>query len=310
MEPAYLRAYQTSILQDRIEKALAILACCTLCPRLCRVNRLAGERGFCRTGRHALVSSYAPHFGEEDPLVGSGGSGTIFFTHCSLGCVFCQNYDISHGGAGIPVDASGLAAIMIHLQKQGVHNINLVTPSHVVAQILEALPQAIEDGLRLPLVYNSSGYDAVETVKLLDGIVDIYMPDVKFAASESASRYCNAPDYPERARTAIMEMHRQVGVLVLNEQGIAERGLLVRHLVMPEDVAGTHNLMQFLAEYVSPDTYVNIMNQYRPCGEAGKFPEICRAVTAAEYQRALEDAHRAGIRRLDRRQRRFFLNVP
>jgi putative pyruvate formate lyase activating enzyme len=307
MEPVYLRAYQTTMLQERIEQALAILWCCTLCPRECRVNRLADERGFCQTGRYALISSYAPHFGEEDPLVGSGGSGTIFFTYCSLGCVFCQNYDISHRGAGAEVGASSLAAIMIRLQEQGVHNINLVTPSHVVAQILEALPLAIEAGLRLPLVYNSSGYEAVETLALLDGIIDIYMPDLKFAASDSARRYCNAPDYPERARAAITEMHRQVGALVINEQGIAERGVLVRHLVMPEGTAGTYELMKFLAENVSPDTYVNIMNQYRPCGDAEKFPEICRAVTAAEYQQALEAAHRAGIRRLDRRLPRFLL---
>jgi len=308
MEPVYLRAYQTTMLQERIEQALAILGCCTLCPRECRVNRLADERGFCQTGRCALISSYAPHFGEEDPLVGSGGSGTIFFTYCSLGCVFCQNYDISHRGAGAEVGASGLAAIMIRLQEQGVHNINLVTPSHVVAQILEALPLAIEAGLHLPLVYNSSGYETVETLALLDGIIDIYMPDLKFAESDSARRYCNAPDYPERARAAITEMHRQVGALVINEQGIAERGVLVRHLVMPEGIAGTYELMKFLAENVSPDTYVNIMNQYRPCGDAEKFPEICRAVTAAEYQQALDAAHRAGIRRLDRRLPRFLLS--
>ena len=308
MEPAYLRAYKKNILQERIEKAQSILTQCTLCPRVCRVNRLAGEVGVCRTGRHALVSSCASHFGEEDPLVGTGGSGTIFFTHCNLLCVFCQNYDISHRGEGYEISAEELAAIMIRLQRKGVHNINFVTPSHVVAQILEALSLAIEAGLHIPLVYNSSAYDSVETLKLLDGIVDIYLPDLKFADSEVARRFCNAHDYPEKAKAAIKEMHHQVGDLLINEQGIAERGVLVRHLVMPEGNAGTDELMKFLAAEVSPNTYVNIMNQYRPCGDAVQFHELSRAVTAAEYQQALNDAQAAGITRLDQRQRRFLLN--
>ncbi len=308
MEPAYNRAYEENILQERIEKALSILGCCTLCPRMCRVNRLAGELGVCHTGRYAMVSSYAPHFGEEDPLVGSGGSGTIFFTHCNLLCVFCQNYDISHLGEGYEILPDGLATIMMRLQAQGVHNINFVTPSHVIAQILEALPLAIKAGLQVPLVYNSSGYDSVETLELLDGIVDIYMPDLKFADSEVARRYCNGPDYPERAKAAVKEMHRQVGDLVMNEQGIAERGVLVRHLVMPGGKAGTYELMKFLAEEVSQNTYVNIMNQYRPCGGAAQFLELNRGLTSSEYQQALNDAQAAGITRLDQRQRRFLLN--
>jgi len=308
MEPAYIRAYKENILEERVEKALSILTCCTLCPRTCRVNRLAGELGVCRTGRQAKVSSFAPHFGEEDPLVGRGGSGTIFFTHCNLLCVFCQNYDISHRGEGYEISSEGLAAIMIRLQAQGVHNINFVTPSHVVAQILEALPLAIEAGLHVPLVYNSGGYDSVETLELLDGIIDIYMPDLKFADSEVARRYCNAPDYPERAQAVLKEMHRQVGDLVVNEQGIAERGLLVRHLVMPEGKAGTYELMKVLAEEVSQNTYVNIMNQYRPCGDVAQFPELIRALTPAEYQQALNDAQAAGIIRLDQRRHKSFLN--
>jgi putative pyruvate formate lyase activating enzyme len=308
MEPAYIGAYKENILHERIAKALSILTCCTLCPRTCRVNRLAGELGICRTGRQAKVSSFAPHFGEEDPLVGRGGSGTIFFTHCNLLCVFCQNYDISHRGEGYEISSEGLAAIMIRLQAQGVHNINFVTPSHVVAQILEALPLAIEAGLHVPLVYNSGGYDSVETLELLDGIIDIYMPDLKFADSEVARRYCDAPDYPAQAQAALKEMHRQVGDLAINERGIAERGLLVRHLVMPEEKAGTYELMKFLAEKVSKNTYVNIMNQYRPCGDVAQFPELSRAVTSAEYQQALSEAQAAGISRLDqRRQRRLFL---
>jgi putative pyruvate formate lyase activating enzyme len=308
MEPAYIGAYKENTLHERIEKALSILTCCTLCPRTCRVNRFAGELGVCRTGRQAKVSSFAPHFGEEDPLVGRGGSGTIFFTHCNLRCVFCQNYDISHLGEGYEISPGSLATIMIRLQEQGVHNINFVTPSHVVAQILEALPLAIEAGLHVPLVYNSGGYDSVETLELLDGIVDIYMPDLKFADSEVARRYCDAPDYPERAQAALKEMHRQVGDLVINEWGIAERGMLVRHLVMPEGKAGTYELMKFVAEEISQNTYVNIMNQYRPCGGAAQFSELTRAVTPAEYQQALNDAQAAGISRIDqRRQRRLFL---
>jgi putative pyruvate formate lyase activating enzyme len=308
MEPAYLRAYKENILQERTAKALSILNSCTLCPRVCQVIRLAGEVGVCRTGRQAKVSSYAPHFGEEEPLVGRGGSGTIFFTHCNLLCIFCQNYDISHRGEGCEVSAHSLAAIMIRLQERGVHNINFVTPSHIVAQILEALPLSIEAGLHVPLVYNSSGYDRVETLGLLDGIVDIYMPDLKFADREVARRYCNAPDYPEMAKAAIKEMHHQVGDLMINEQGIAQRGVLVRHLVMPEGKAGTYELMKFLAEEVSPNTYVNIMNQYRPCGHAAQFNELSRAVTAAEYQQALNDAQAAGITRLDQRHHRFLLS--
>jgi putative pyruvate formate lyase activating enzyme len=308
MEPACIGAYKEKILHERIAKALSILTCCTLCPRTCRVNRLAGELGVCRTRRQAKVSSFAPHFGEEDPLVGRGGSGTIFFTHCNLLCVFCQNYDISHLGEGCEISSEGLAAIMIRLQAQGVHNINFVTPSHVVAQILEALPLAIEAGLHVPLVYNSGGYDSVETLELLDGIIDIYMPDLKFADSEVARRYCDAPDYPERAQAVLKEMHRQVGDLVVNEQGIAERGLLVRHLVMPEAKAGTYELMKFLAEEVSQNTYVNIMNQYRPCGDVAQFPELSRALTSAEFQHALNDAQAAGIIRLDQRRHKSFLN--
>ena len=308
MEPAYIRAYKENILQERIEKVIAILTNCTMCPRTCRVNRQAGELGVCRTGRQAMISSYGPHFGEEDPLVGRGGSGTIFFTHCNLLCVFCQNYNISHLGEGYEIEPGGLAAIMIRLQERGVHNINFVTPSHVVAQILEALPLAIKEGLHVPLVYNSGGYDSVETLELLDGIVGIYMPDLKFADSDVARRYCNAPDYPERAQAAVKEMHRQVGDLVVNERGIAERGVLVRHLVMPEGKAGTYELMKFLAEEISENTYVNIMNQYRPCGGATQFSELTRAVTPAEYRQALNDAQAAGISRLDqRRERRLLL---
>jgi len=301
MGATYLRTYKEGILQERIETALSILTSCVLCPRNCNVNRLNDERGVCRTGRHAAVSSYGPHFGEEEPLVGRGGSGTIFFTHCSLCCVFCQNYDISHQGKGYEVKPSSLAAIMLQLQERGVHNINFVTPSHVVPQILETLPLAIDAGLNVPLIYNSSGYDSAATLALLDGIFDIYMPDLKFADADIADRYCKAPDYPETARAAVKEMHLQVGDLEMDENGVAVRGLLVRHLVMPEDKAGTGKLMEFLADEVSKNTYVNIMDQYRPCGDAARFAELGRAITGAEYWQALQAARDAGITRLDQR---------
>jgi putative pyruvate formate lyase activating enzyme len=299
--PAYLSLHQSGELQYRIDRALALLSCCTLCPRQCRVNRRVDERGLCGIGRQAMVASYTPHFGEESPLVGSGGSGTIFFSGCNLRCVFCQNYEISQGGEGVSVSSGRLAAMMLSLQKQGCHNINFVTPSHVVPQILEALPIAVENGLTLPLVYNSSGYDAGETIRLLDGVFDIYMPDFKFWSAASSRRYCAAPDYPEKARQAIKEMQRQVGELVLDGAGVAVKGVLVRHLVMPGGLAETARIMEFIAAEISKDTYVNVMEQYRPCGEAGSFAEINRMLRNNEYQEAMEIARRAGLRRLDQR---------
>ncbi len=302
-QPAYLHLHQTGELARKAEQALEGLHPCRVCPRQCQVNRLENERGFCKIGRLARIASYGPHFGEEDPLVGQTGSGTIFFAQCNLACAFCQNYDISHLGRDEPeVSPEQLAAVMLELQGQGVHNINFVTPSHVVPQILESLPLAVDQGLRLPLVYNSSGYDAVETLRLLDGVVDIYMPDAKFFSPESAKRYCQAEDYPNQARRAILEMHRQVGDLQLDEEGIAVRGLLVRHLVMPDDLAGTRQWMEFLAREVSTDTYVNIMNQYRPCGDVAAFPELQRSMTPQEFQAALDAAADAGITRLDQRR--------
>ena len=302
MEASYLKTYKDSILQERIESALSILGNCRLCPRQCEVNRLEGELGFCKTGRKAVVSSYSPHFGEEDPLVGRGGSGTIFMTHCNLGCVFCQNYEISHLSQGVEVSATDLAQIMLTLQRRGCHNINFVTPTHMVPQILEALPEAIEGGLKVPLVYNCGGYEEVDTLKLLDGIFDIYMPDFKFWDSEVADRFCSAPDYFGKACAAIKEMHQQVGDLTLDKEGIAQRGLLVRHLVMPEGLAGTRELMRFLANEISKDTYVNVMSQYRPCGEAHNFPELRRSITAGEFRDAVSMAQEEGIHRLDERK--------
>ena len=295
----YLTLHKEGKLDGRIAEAQQRLSPCRVCPRRCEVDRIANEKGVCQTGAKAVVSSYSPHFGEESPLVGSGGSGTIFFTHCNLLCLFCQNYEISHQGQGIETDAGQLAAMMVSLQRQGCHNINFVTPTHVVPQILAALPKAIEKGLTVPLVYNSSGYDSPETLKLLDGIVDIYMPDFKFWDKESAKRYAKAPDYPEVAQEAILEMHRQVGDLVMDDEGVAVKGLLVRHLVMPGCLGETREILRFLAQKISVDTYVNVMDQYRPCGKAYQCPPIDRRLTHDEYQEALKMAKDAGLQRLD-----------
>jgi putative pyruvate formate lyase activating enzyme len=274
---------------------------------MCKVDRLAGEKGYCRTPRQAVVASYGPHFGEERPLVGRRGSGTIFVSNCNLYCIFCQNYDISHGGQGERVSAQELAGIMVHLQQQGCHNINFVTPSHMIAQILEALPAAVEMGLHVPLVYNCGGYERTSALKLLDGVVDIYMPDFKFWDSLVAQELCDAPDYPERARSALREMHRQVGDLKLDAAGVGERGLLVRHLVMPEGLAGTASLMRFLAEEISRNTYVNVMDQYHPCGQAFGKPNLGRCITHQEFEEALDAAKQAGLWRLDERHKHWLV---
>jgi putative pyruvate formate lyase activating enzyme len=300
VEPRYLKTLREGAFPRKIEKARELLKNCGVCPRECQVNRLEGETGFCEIGAHALVASAHPHYGEETPLVGSGGSGTIFFTSCNLKCVFCQNFEISHLMEGEEIDETGLGRLMLRLQGMGCHNINFVTPSHVAPQILEAVYWAAGDGLRVPLVYNTGGYDKVETLKILDGVVDIYMPDLKFMDPRVCKELMNAEDYPQVVKAAIKEMHRQVGDLEINEQGIATRGLLVRHLVMPDDLSGTREAMRFLAG-ISKDTYVNVMDQYRPCGKAVGRPGIDRSVTRDEYTRALEMASGEGITRLDDR---------
>ena len=305
--PSYMDLYESGELDSRIKAARALLSPCRVCPRQCEADREAGETGVCRTGSLAVVSSYNAHFGEEDPLVGRNGSGTIFFANCNLLCLFCQNYEISHLGEGREVDAGLLARVMLHLQEQGCHNINFVTPSHVVPQILEALPEAIAGGLKVPLVYNSGGYDSVGTLRLLDGVTDIYMPDFKFWDAETARRYCGVEDYPQRAQEAVREMHRQTGDLALDEDGVALSGLLVRHLVMPNGAAGTKDVARWLADEISTETYINIMGQYRPCGRVSDFPELSRALSAAELNQAREEAREAGLWRLDQRRRRFML---
>ncbi len=305
-EPAYLRTFESGELARRVERALALLESCAACPRDCRVDRLADRFAVCKTGRYAIVSSYFPHHGEEDCLRGRRGSGTIFFSGCNLRCVFCQNFDISWQVRGAPTPPAKLARMMLELQAQGCHNINFVTPEHVVPQILEALPAAIAGGLRLPLVYNTSAYDSMESLALLDGVVDIYMPDFKYWDAEMARKYSRAPDYPEVARRTIKEMHRQVGDLTLDENGLARRGVLLRHLVMPENEAGTRDVLRWIARDLSPSTYVNVMPQYYPAGKVSReeFAEINRRLAPAEYESALEEAWRAGLTRLDSRRPR------
>lgn len=301
LSPAYLTAYENGELLSKSTEADALLANCNLCPRCCNVDRTKNELGVCGTGYLAEVASYNAHFGEEVPLVGRNGSGTIFFSHCNLLCNFCQNYDISHQGWGQATSSHQLAEIMIQLQNAGCHNINFVTPSHVVPQILSALIIAAEKGLNIPLVYNTSGYDRVRTLKLLEGVIDIYMPDFKFWDSAVAQATCNAKDYPEVVKKALTEMHRQVGDLYIDAGGLARRGLLVRHLVMPRNMAGTRDVMQFIFSRISPDTYVNIMSQYRPCGRAAEIESLKTAVSAAEFRQAIEIAKEVGINRLDGR---------
>ncbi len=304
-QPAYIECLQSGLLRSKAKQARAMLSNCTLCPRRCKANRLEGETGFCKTAHQAIVASYGPHFGEERPLVGKAGSGTIFFTYCNLLCIFCQNYEISHLGEGQAVSDEQLASIMLELQGSGCHNINFVTPSHVVPQIISAVMLAAENGLHVPLVYNTGGYDTVETIDLLNGIIDIYMPDFKFWDSAIARRTCNAGDYPEIATKAIAAMHQQVGDLVFDDDGIAIRGLLVRHLVLPHGLAGTGPIMQFLANSISRNTYVNVMAQYRPCGNANQVEKLSRSLNNEEYLQAVELARKAGLQRLDRPRRVF-----
>ncbi len=290
--PSFISLYEKGELQRRISLLRDFLKECHLCPRRCGINRLEGELGYCKAGSELMVSSAFPHFGEEPPLVGVHGSGTIFLTHCNLRCIFCQNYDISHLGRGKLITPSTMANMMIRLQEIGCHNINFVTPTHYVPQIVASLPEAIEKGLRIPIVYNCSGYESMEVIQLLDGIVDIYMPDAKYMDEKFAKRYSNAPDYPEVIKKVLKEMHRQVGDLRTNSIGIAERGLLVRHLVMPNGVASSEEVLRFIAEEISIHSYVNIMDQYRPEYKADEFLEINRRITYKEYLEAIQLAKR------------------
>ncbi len=305
-EPAYLQVYQRGELQQRVGLALEELEDCCVCPRDCHVNRLNDEKLICNTGRYAMVSSVFPHFGEESCLRGWNGSGTIFFSLCSLRCVFCQNWDISQQHSGRECNADEIADMMLSLQDRGCHNINFVTPEHVAPQVIEAIAAAVPRGLRLPIVYNTGAYDSLASLRLLDGLVDIYMPDFKFWHKESARRYVKAKDYPEKTRDAIREMHRQVGVLKFGTDGLAKRGVLVRHLVMPGQTYEAAEIFKWLAEELSVDTYVNIMGQYRPdfqvgtADKKGKYTDINRQPYVEELRAAYDAAYEAGLTRLDK----------
>jgi putative pyruvate formate lyase activating enzyme len=299
-EPAYVGLDREGKLAGRANDLYDIYKSCRLCPRGCGANRSKGEKGVCKATARVKIASAHPHFGEERPLVGRGGSGTIFFSNCNLLCDFCQNWNISHGGEGNYYSDDELGRLMVSMQDMGCHNINLVTPTHYVPNIVNALRGAMARGLRVPLVYNCGGYEPVEVIRLLDGIVDIYLPDFKYMDGQAAGRYSNgASDYPEAAATAIEEMNRQVGLLVVDEKGLALRGLMIRHLVMPNNLAGTDRFVKWVAESLGKDTYVNIMAQYRPEYKAKKIPELARRITAMEYAQAQEWARQAGLRNLD-----------
>lgn len=281
-------------MKDKIKAAYKLMESCRLCPRECGVNRLKGEKGFCKAGFLPMVSSFHAHFGEEPPISGHNGSGAIFFTHCSLKCIFCQNHPISQLGKGEEISIDTLAGMMLELQDKGCHNINFVTPTHYIPQILEAVFIARKKGLSIPLVYNCGGYESLEALYILDGVIDIYMPDMKYADNEAAKKYSSAPDYFEVSKKAVKEMHRQVGDLKI-DKGIAKKGLLIRHLVLPDNLAGSESVFDFINKELSSGTYVNIMAQYYPCHLAFKFPEISRRITRREYMDALTIAREKGL---------------
>ena len=305
-EAGYLALLHSGELAERVRVAYERLANCTLCGVGCKVDRTAGVKGICQTGERARLSSYGPHLREEDPLRGWRGSGTIFFSRCNLHCQYCQNADISQRDSGHLVEPEELAAVMLELQEYGCHNINFVSPSHVVPMILAGVLLAAEAGLRLPLVYNTGGYDALDTLALLDGVIDIYMPDMKYASAVRGRVYSKVPNYPKVNQAAVKEMHRQVGDLDIDKHGVARRGLLVRHLVLPNGLAGTDEIVRFLAEEISKDTYLNLMNQYRPAFKAGQYAKLKRALRPEEYQEAVRLAHEVGLHRLDKRRAMIF----
>jgi len=293
----YLEKLTLPALQQRAEALHQLMVECRICPNECMAKRTEGETGDCHSTDEVIISSVGPHFGEEPPLVGSLGSGTIFFTNCNLSCEFCQNYDISHLGRGEKVSTTELASAMLQLQQKGCHNINFVTPTHFTPQIVSALILAIEKGLELPIVYNCGGYESVETLKLLEDIVDIYMPDIKYSIDENALKYSGVKNYWETVKLAVKEMHRQVGDLKISKRGIAQRGLLVRHLVLPNDVAGSKGVIDFIADEISTDTYLNIMHQYRPTYHAYKYPKLDRQISSSEYKEVVDYALSKGISR-------------
>lgn len=298
VKPSYLDLLSNDELKKRVSILKSLLSNCTLCPHNCKVNRLKGERGYCKTLDNVILSGASPHFGEEPELVGNYGSGTIFFSHCNLRCLFCQNYEISHCGEGEEYSVEDLAKVMIYLQKKGCHNINLVSPGHIIPQIVEAIFLAANQGLNIPIVYNTNGYDLSSTLELLTDIIDIYMPDIKFANDELGLKYLGVKDYFKHAKKAVMEMFRQVGNLKTNEQHLAYKGMMIRHLVMPENIAGTKEIMEFISKELSPDTYVNIMAQYYPQYKAFEHDALKRSITQNEYLAAIKAAKNAGLERL------------
>jgi putative pyruvate formate lyase activating enzyme len=304
--PSYLHLLKSGELKNRVTEAYERLNSCNICAHFCAVNRRVGELGNCKTGERAKISSYGPHMGEEDPLRGNRGSGTIFFTRCNLRCQYCQNHDISQTDSGSEIEPEELAVIMLELQNAGCHNINFVSPSHVVPQILAGILIASSAGLRIPLVYNTGGYDSSSSLKLLNGVIDIYMPDMKYADPEIALQYSKIPDYPKVNKSILKEMHSQVGDLELDEKGIAIRGLLIRHLILPGNLAGTDQIVRFIAKEISPNTYLNLMDQYRPAFQAHHYPELNQRITREDYNSAVQMARDAGLTRLDERRSTLF----
>ena len=295
MYPFYLKLYLNHELEIMTKKALSLLESCCLCPRRCGVNRLKNELGYCQTGRLARIYSYMPHLGEEPGISGQSGSGTVFFSGCNMTCVYCQNFEFSQLNQGREVESNSLAQIMLELQELNCHNINLVTPTHVMPQILEALLLAIPKGFRLPLVYNSGGYELVESLKLLEGIIDIYLPDMRYAQSQMSIKYSDAPDYPENNQPAIKEMLRQVGPTQINQQGVITRGLIIRHLVLPNNIAQTEKIMYFISREIHPQTYISLMSQFFPCYKANEYPELNRCISESEYGEAEDSMLKEGL---------------
>ena len=307
--PAYLNLLDSDRLTERVAEAYTHLSICDVCAWECPVDRRSGKIGVCRTGELAKVSSYGPHFGEETPLSGTRGSGTIFFTRCNLRCQYCQNHDISQTDRGEEVEPVAISRMMLELQSRGCHNINFVSPSHVVPQILAAVLIAAQSGLRIPLVYNTGGYDSMSMLKLLDGVIDIYMPDMKYSDPAIARRFSKIRNYPQINQQAVKEMHSQVGDLTVDKSGIAMRGLLVRHLVLPNNLAGTDQVIRFLSEEISQRTYLNIMDQYHPAYKAHHIPDLNRRLTTQEYQTAIDAAVTAGMTNLDQRKSKFWRTI-
>ena len=296
MNPSYITTFKTGKLAKIAEEAFKLLESCVICPRKCKVNRLKDQKGFCKTGLKARVYSFLAHHGEEPAVSGENGSGTIFFAGCNMACVYCQNYEFSQESCPArEVDSRELANIMLELQNSRCHNINFVTPTHVLPQILKALLIAIPEGLKIPLVYNTSGYELPEIIKLLEGIVDVYLPDMRYADNNMAIKYSSAPDYPQYNQAALKEMQRQVGVAQIDKSGIIDKGVIIRHLVLPQDLSGTGKIMEFIAQELSQETYISLMSQYLPCYKSDKFPEISRRISMEEYGQAQEKMHKLGL---------------